>query len=343
MKIALLNLPYDNNYGGNLQRYALMKVLQDMGHTVTHINLRFRKNLPSYKMPFVYTKRTIGRLIGKRTAPIFEEQIWNRKYKESCKFTDPFYNRYIRHTQEVYTKRDLQNIADGFDCYIVGSDQVWRKKIAKEWLPTFFLDFLENTAVKRIAYGVSLGVRENELSEKEIIKLGELYNKFDAVSVREDSALLLFHEYGWSLPQASQVLDPTLLLKASDYSQLIDNNATHSLEGAMLCYILDKTIEKERKVTELSRDTGLKPYYLGIIGSNVPSIEQWLRCFRDAQYVVTDSYHGYVFSLIFNKPVLLLYNERRGNARFESLFKITNDIDKWRLDSEQFLKNSIEQ
>ena len=81
MKIALLNLPYDNNYGGNLQRYALMKVLQDMGHTVTHINLRFRKNLPSYKMPFVYTKRTIGRLIGKRTAPIFEEQIWNRKYK----------------------------------------------------------------------------------------------------------------------------------------------------------------------------------------------------------------------------------------------------------------------
>ena len=93
MKIALLNLPYDNNYGGNLQRYALMKVLQDMGHEVTHVNLRFSYHLPWYKKPFSYTKRLILKYILGKGIKINQERFARQQYEKRCAATEPFYQR----------------------------------------------------------------------------------------------------------------------------------------------------------------------------------------------------------------------------------------------------------
>ena len=168
MKIALLNLPYDNNYGGNLQRYALMKVLQDMGHDVTHLNLRFHYHLPWYKVPYSYTKRIILKYVLGRDVRINQEKYSREQYQERCAITESFYQKYIKHTEPLYKLSELKKYTD-FDAYVVGSDQVWRKKIANKYLPTMFLDFLpKDSKAKRIAYGVSLGVAENELSEEEI-------------------------------------------------------------------------------------------------------------------------------------------------------------------------------
>lgn len=324
MKIALLNLPVDNNYGGHLQRYALMKVLQEMGHDVTHLNLRFHYHLPWYKVPFSYTKRIILKYVLGRDVRINQEKYSREQYEERCAITEPFYQKYIKHTEPIYEFSDLRNYQD-FDAYLVGSDQVWRKKITNRYLSSMFLDFLpKDCKAKRIAYGVSLGVADNELSVEEISKLSELYKRFDAVSVREDSALELFKQYGWNSPQAVQVLDPTLLLKKEDYQILIQNGATEPSRGNLFCYILDKNKEKEQIIQLKAEELHLMPFEVGLKDEKPANIEQWLRSFADAEYVITDSYHGLLFSIIFEKNFYLIRNQFRGNARFDALLNKLN-------------------
>ena len=322
MRIALLNLPYDNNYGGNLQRYALMKVLQNMGHDVTHLNFRFHYYLPWYKIPYTCTKRVIKKYLLGRDLKIFQEFYTQQEYEKLCAVTEPFYQRYIKHTRPITDIKRLKQ-SQNYDAYVVGSDQVWRKKMSGRLLPSMFLDFLPTTiSAKRIAYGVSLGVKENELSEEEIKQLAELYRRFDAVSVREDSALDLFKQYGWTMPKAIQVLDPTMLLPKDDYINLIKSGNTQPSTGNLFCYILDKSDEKDSVICTKANELGLKPFSLGIHDEKPVSVEQWLRSFNDAEYVITDSFHGLVFSIIFNKPFCLIRNEVRGNARFSSILNM---------------------
>lgn len=328
MKIALLNLQYDNNYGGNLQRYALITILQRVGYDVTHLNLRFNFNpLPWYRMAYIYAKRIVKRVFGYKNVSVFPERRNQKQYEDSCKVTDAFYYRYIPHTKVIGSKKALSRYTD-YDAFVVGSDQVWRKMIAKIYgIDTFFFDYLQETIkAKRIAYGASLGTDENELDDDDLARLTPLYKRFDAVSVREDTSLRLFEEYGWTSPQAKWVLDPTLLLEKEDYLQLIKDGNTIPSEGSMFCYILDDTEEKTIIINEEAGERNLTPFQIGLKGQ--ASIEQWLRSFADAEFIVTDSYHGLVFSVIFNKPFRLIRNQFRGAARFDAIFKacgITSD------------------
>lgn len=326
MKIALLNLPYDNNYGGNLQRYALMHVLESMGHEVTHINLRIHYKLPWYKKPYSYTKRFIKKYILGRDAKIDLEAFNNQQLKYRCSNTDKFYNKYIKHTNACYTIKDVVKATKGiFDAFVVGSDQVWRKDMtASIGLENFFLAFTSGWLVKRIAYGVSVGKEQPGYSKADIKQLTPLYRAFDKVSVRESCLVECFENYGWSNPNPQSVLDPTLLLSASDYNSLIDAANTNCItEGKIYCYILDQKTEIithiQNKAAELGCDYIIND--LQEVG-NPTSIEQWLLNIRDARYIITDSYHGSVFSIIFNRPFEYCGNQRRGNARIENLLRV---------------------
>lgn len=322
MRIALLNLPVDNNYGGNLQRYALIKVLQDMGYDVTHLNLRFCWQLPWYKKPFSYSKRIIKWLVLGRDVHINQEKYQRLEYIRNCSLIEPFYQKYIKHSDTIFSKEGFLKYLD-YDAYIVGSDQVWRKKIALGYLSTMFLDFIPRSlAVKRIAYGVSLGTSENELSQSEINKLGYLYKQFNSVSVRELSAIPLLSSYGWRVPEAVKVLDPTFLLNKEDYIKLINDENTDSSGGVIFCYILDMTKEKEKIIENESKKQKLPTIIMGL--KSGVSIERWLSYFLDAKSIITDSYHGLVFSIIFNKPYKLIRNQFRGNARFDSVLNELN-------------------
>lgn len=331
MKIALLNLPFDSNFGGNLQRYALITILKREGYDIEHINLRINYQLPFYKIPFSYTKRLLKKLFLKDKRPILLEQYYRKKSLERNKKAESFYQKYIPHTLEITRKKDLYKLPH-YDAYIVGSDQVWRKAMTKQFgLSTFFFDFIKDNSAIKIAYGASLGSDKNELSLKEIKYLGKLYKHFKAISVRENSAMQLFKEYQWNIPQAVQVLDPTLLLSKEDYINLIKAGKTDTCPGNLFCYILDNNKEKEKKIQEIAKQKNLEPFKIQLNGNS--SIEQWLQSFQDAQHIITDSYHGLVFSIIFNKPFTLIKNEKRGNARFDSLFKIldipTNENIDW--------------
>lgn len=323
MKIALLNLPVDNNYGGHLQRYALMEVLKQMGCDVVHLNTRFPYEKQSKKKQIKFAvKRFLRYFLFKITKKEEVPEIRNLScFLNGDHITECFYNRYVKHTKRIYDKKDLTRYLD-FDMFLVGSDQVWRYKYTNHLygIDTYFFDYLPKQ-LPRIAYGVSFGTEDNELKEQDVFALAKLYEKFDAVSVRECSAIGLLEQYGWINPKANLVLDPTFLLDAKHYCRLIDSSRTKALEGNLFCYILDENCEKKELIDSFSSTHSMKPFYISIT-NNQSSIEQWLRCFRDAEYIITDSYHGLVFSTIFNKPFFLFRNRSRGDARFDSLIDV---------------------
>lgn len=315
MRIAILNLPIDNNYGGNLQRFALVRSLQKLGHEPEHVQIRFCYCLAPWRKPVVYLKRLLKKILIDNNYKIKVEYYAALKYQHELMMIEPFYSKYIPHTGPYHSLKELKKIGN-YDVFIVGSDQVWRKTIAAKYLKIMFGENLPVEG-KRIGFAVSFGTDKNELSKREISYFKSFYERFSAVSVREKSALKLLDEYGWHFPQAVHLLDPVFLLAKEEYQEIINSSVTEKCDGNLFCYILDKTEEKQRQIDCLSSQINIKPYYVSL--NSYISIEQWLRSFNDAEYVVTDSFHGLAFSLIFNKPYRLVRNSFRGNARFDSL------------------------
>jgi len=332
-KIALLNMAYDNNYGGNLQRYALVTILQRMGYSVEYLYIRnnwddwFKTHTTKYIL-----KQSIKQLFRHLLKPQEEPWlVWHREdieYKERIKVTEPFVEKYIPHTQPIYSHSTLKRLfkKGRYDAIIAGSDQIWRKTYIERFgLKTYFLDFVPNCYKgKRVIYGASFGVDSAEYTQIEAEKIRPLFERLTAVSVREKSGMNLLAQYKWMVPQAEVVLDPTLLLMKRDYEKLIENADTKSAEGNMFCYILDMTPEKEEQIQNIAAARELIPHVMTICDSCLVSIEQWLRYIRDAKYVYTDSYHGLLFSLIFHKPFKLIINKERGGTRFINIEQIMN-------------------
>jgi len=321
LKIALLNLPVDNNFGGHLQRYALMEVLRRMGCDVVHLNTRFpHEKKTGFKKAKFVLKRLFKyirfRLNGSRSVP---ELRYLRCYLFDEPITEQFYRHYIKHTFRIYCKDELLKCLN-YDLFMTGSDQVWRNKFTSHYgLETYFFDYLPLFST-RVAYGVSFGTSENELDSIAVNRLAEYYKRFSMVSVREGDAVRLIEEYGWASPKPIWVLDPTLLLLRKDYLRIIERGKTELSKGSLFCYVLDKTDQVNKVVSDLSKERGLKPFEVTLNSSY--SVEQWLRSFQDADFVVTDSYHGLLFALVFNKPFYLCMNAMRGNARFESVLNL---------------------
>ena len=152
---------------------------------------------------------------------------------------------------------------------------------------------------------------------------------FDGVSVREDSAVKLCKEHLHC--EAVHVLDPTLLLSAEDYVALFSDKLSEPSRGQLLTYILDETPEKNHIIQKLAGHYHYQPYRANSrfedgdapLEERVqPSVEQWLKDFYDAKFVVTDSFHATVFSILFGKPFIVIANKARGLSRIESLLKM---------------------
>lgn len=318
MKIGVINLPYDNNYGGNLQRYALVKTLQDLGHTPEHIQIRFNPpSIPLWKKNMMYLKRLIIKALINKKQRIFVEEYEYQEYIKSLDSISCFYDRFIPHTHPCYSLNDLRELQP-YDIYIIGSDQVWRKKIANKYLGIMMGEGLPDNA-RRIAYAISFGTEDNELSTSEIRRYALSYKKFSAVSVREQSGLRLLDSYGWTNPQAIHLLDPVFLLDKDDYIKIISIEEISLSDNFLFCYILDESKEKQKLINDISLKTGFSKH---IVSLNCKiTIEGWLRELINASFVITDSFHGLAFSILFNKPYKLIRNQSRGNTRFDSILQ----------------------
>lgn len=329
MKIALLNMMFDNNYGGNLQRYAMVTTLQRMGHEVEYLYIRsewredWMRSGNVVKRAYRFFRQVLLHILHPKREPWL---AWVREgdfYRAVCAKAEPFLDKYIPHTEVIRSHKQLASVVGkrNYDSVIAGSDQIWRKKYVERYgLGTWFLDFVpKDYKGKRIIYGASFGVDGKEYTPDEVDKIRELYNKLDAVSLREKGGFNLLKEYGWTKPIAQLVLDPTLLLSCADYERLIDTAETHKPEGNMFCYIMDDSEENMSRIKRIAEENGLTPNIMYIYGDNDCSIEQWLRNIRDAKFVYTDSYHGFLFSVIFEKPYYVSINVNRGASRFLSV------------------------
>lgn len=323
MRIGILTLPLHTNYGGILQAYALQTVLERMGHDVVVFDRPYQYKISFLKKIIAYPKRFICKYVFRKKGAIirFEEYATHVNCVKR-KNTQSFINKYV-HRLELTDFRKLNR--KDFDAIVVGSDQIWRPK----YYPTIenaFLSFAKNWNIKRIAYAPSFGVDNWEYNDEQTKNCKALVKKFDAVSVREQSGVELCERY--FDVDAEWVLDPTMLLNSENYIRLFKDNNTPQSDGTLLDYILDRDENKVAIINEIATQTGTKSFrlnsrvedYSAPLEERVqPAVETWLRGFYDAKFIVTDSFHACVFSILFKKPFVVMANRERGLSRIESL------------------------
>ena len=344
MKIAILTLDLQTNFGGILQAYALQTVLERMGHEVVHLQAKHSRLHNPVVMPLVWCKRLYRKYFqGDRQLPIFENP-----YKWAGKNTDRFISSNLN-CRFLAPEEWNEGLAREYDVIVVGSDQVWRPNYTSD-VTRFFTAFLGHSDICRIAYAASFGVAVNEFSDEQIACGREYLNLFSAISVREESGIRLCKEL--FDVQACQVLDPTMLLRREDY-QRFTSTAPQS-PGNLMVYVLDRTEEKDAFIAEFAEKRGLVPFYANSkteIPWNVdipigerkqPPLENWLRGFADAEFVLTDSFHACVFSILFHKPFGVFVNLERGLSRIESLLRPLGLMDRCITDAPVDLDRSID-
>ncbi|WP_034259779.1 polysaccharide pyruvyl transferase family protein [Aequorivita capsosiphonis] len=323
LKIAILTQPLHDNYGGLLQAYALKEVLNTLGHEAIIIDRRGGKPKGLRKI----ASRVKGKLLGR-------EVISKRHQDIISKETISFREKYIPNLSEVIEDNQgmykLNNM--NFDAYIVGSDQCWRPKYSP-YIRNYFLDFAkEKSNIKRLSFAASFGVSDWEFTDEETQDCKELLQRFDAISVREKSGIDLVKKH-LGRNDAVHLIDPTMLLATDDYKKIAAQEKTKPSDGNLKVYVLDKSDSKMRIIRDAEKKLGLKMFEvlpkkrLGsepVTNQNVtdfayPNPVEWLRAYQDAKFVITDSFHGTAFSIMFNVPFISIGNPKRGMARFESL------------------------
>ena len=330
MRIGILTLPLHTNYGGILQAYALQTVLERMGHEVVVFDCPLRKfKLPIWKKPLCYSKRIIKRyILQDKGTLINKEKIDFEKERYFRKNTQPFINAHIHR----YVVRKLENIKkDDIDAIVVGSDQIWRMLYFKSmWFTkraaNAFLAFTAGWNIKRIAYAASFGNNTPEIPEREIEDCRKSISSFDAVSVREESGVEICKKlFGID---AQWVLDPTMLLSSDDYIKLIGGNMGQSrTTGTLMSYVLDENSDVSELRATIAKEKNLRINITNIAVNGIeqyeltpqPPVENWLQSFLDADFVINDSFHACVFSILFHKQFIVYGNKVRGLERFTSL------------------------
>lgn len=324
MRIGIITQPLRTNYGGLLQAYALQTVLERMGHQVSILDVPYKKSLFLWKMPLALVKRLILKCLLGRKLVVFAEFIYNKQILTVSQYTRLFISKHL-HRVEISNFNKLDN-AD-FDALVVGSDQVWRPRYNDD-IYKCFLDFAQSWRVKRLSYAASFGTDQWEFTLKQTMECARLANFFDVITVREDSGVKLCSDN--LRVSASHVLDPTLLLNCEDYDRLVFATSIQKSVGNMMSYVLDFSPEITALVQKVAKQKHLIPFNAISRVEDLsapmeeriqPPLEQWLRGFQDASFVVTDSFHACVFSIIYNVPFAVLGNFQRGQSRFHSLLK----------------------
>lgn len=321
MKIDIITMHRVFNYGSVLQTYALSRYLEEQGYEVEiidYIPKRFRTKEvlfyvnPSRNKSFVHKLFYIivslpGRLMHKK---IFET-FMNLNYNISK-------NKY-------YEIDDLRQNVPQADIYITGSDQVWNSGFENRVDEAYYLDFIPKGR-KRIAYAASFG--KSSLEEYEYEKIRELINKYDNISVREDSAIEILNTLGYK--GGIHVLDPTLLLNRLEWEKKASGKLTK--QRYVLIYQLNSNQKILEYANKIAKKNGWKVAKFGWdyikpkgvdINFAYKKPEDFLSAIKNAEFIVTDSFHGTIFSLKFNKQFICVAPPKY-RGRLDSILRKVN-------------------
>lgn len=348
MRIAILTQPLSNNYGGILQAYALQNVLRSMGHEVVVLDRR-----PAYPSVGLILRRSLSwvkcmmrkYVLRQQDVNISNPLLEHYTLDKAWTYDDSALRSFIR--DEIALTSPLRSSAamrryvktHGIGAVVVGSDQVWREAYTP-CITDFFLGFLPlNSRVGRIAYAASFGTESEPISAAQLPQCVDLARKFDFISVREEAGVRLMHDvFGLD---AHVVLDPTLLLPAEAYRALIRKDDVRP--SGLVSYVLDENDEKQRMIATLKSEIGLShtelllfPFRCRCADPRCVSISEWLSALAEADFIVTDSFHGCVFSILFRKRFVAVGNQRRGLSRFLTLLHTFGLEDRLVLSYEEF-------
>ena len=306
MRIGIVTQPLEMNYGGILQNWALQQVLKRMGHEPITIDAYQRYS--TLHFAYNWLRVAIKRLLG------------NKKIKYPTRYCGAlrnelmgqFIEQHINKTKVMWNYQRSVVKDYHFDGIVVGSDQVWRIAYNADHIEDMYLRFAEGMPLKRVAYAASFGVDKWDYSEERTNVCAALAQKMNAVSVREESGIKLCHDHLGI--NAVQVLDPTMLLTPDDYNEIIDKD-WDAQEPYLAVYCLDITPAKEAFFNQQAQKKGLNVRYFSAGWQSQLTIEQWLAMIKNATLVVTDSFHGTVFSILFEREFYTLANPNRGNTR----------------------------
>lgn len=320
MKVSIITLHYIHHYGSLLQTYATCKMFEKIGIETEVIDyVRPNANENEEIKAGLSTKGYINPII--RILFILIKKIENKSRK---KFSKDFLNKHIKFTKRFNSYEELKANPPQADIYCTGSDQTWNSEYNGGFLPAYYLEFAPSEK-KRIGYAISIGMDKIPEAEFELTRNAVM--KYNAISVREKSAVKLVQNMGYK--NVCQILDPTLSLSSDEWKSLIGKRIIK--DHYILIYKLNPNDRLESFAAELADKKKCQllrvSYYLSHFRYQgkmeyCPSVEDFLSLIYYADSVVTDSFHCVAFSLNFNKDLYAFYPGKY-STRISSIMELT--------------------
>lgn len=310
MKIGILTFHRAHNYGAVLQAYALQTYLQSLNHTVEFIDYRNEELLNVYKW------FDFNRFKTRHLNNIYKELKLILPRKKRFKKFDEFINRYLNLSQKEYS-------LNSYDVIIIGSDQVWNTNLTNGFDNMYWGNFKIHNNSKLVSYAASM---QDEIPNDNISRIKKYLNNFTCISVREDSIAKTLSSI--TNKNISVVIDPTLLLSKNQWNNLCGERIIK--EPYLLLYQVRKDNKAKRIAEMIAQKLNLRLIYLsaGIDKNNSNEVAtagplDFINLFRYADFTVCTSFHGTVFSIIFNIPFCsVLLNDGKDNRVKNLLYKL---------------------
>ena len=311
-ELALITLYGNGNYGNKLQNYAVEQILQNYGFNVFTLDCR--------QKDFVrYAKNVIHVLTGYHFSqnPAFRKSEIRKEILLKC-----FSKKHLHAVRMT----NLNKIKRQFDFFCIGSDQVWNPAWMDDRTKHLMLmDFVDKS--KKMTLSASFGVEELDSVWK--VFFAKRLGDFEEISVREEAGAKMVNDL--CHVKADVHIDPTLMLGAEKWAELAEKPAGYSreyIENSIVIYFLGNIDEDTKiRIQKTARKNELNIIALDrndIEGGFVPSLEEWIYCIGHARLVMTDSFHGSVFSFLFDRN-LLVFRRKDQNAsmfsRIQTLLK----------------------
>ena len=342
MKVGIITFHFPFNCGAALQCYALQTKLTELGNEVQVVNYRpwyHQNRYSAYKNPFYVANKKLhepARNVLTRTYHGVKGFVWTVRSWKNAKAVRPreqkfrsFQQAHLNETRVYRTLRALQSAPPKCDLYLAGSDQLWNAKLTSGKLdPAYFLDFGKETA-KRATYAIGAHFADAPAA---LSDLRPLLKRLDCVSLREERWLSTVMRASNGEQPFHIDVDPTLLLTADAYESILPKESL--VDGPfILTYTMpgDAQPMANRAAKALSRSTGLPIVdACGDPTKGNREIEDQRTCspgeflwyVKHADYVVTNSFHGTVFSVLYHKRFMTVLHKETGNRVSELLDKL---------------------
>ncbi len=325
MKVTIITILDNTNYGTYLQALATGTVIRELGHEVEVIRYMRKSMTPTGSSRQILKDRGVLRWFNRC---VLKHKGRKRTFELRAKDLD-FLSSYLPMTREYVGFEQLRDDPPKADVYLTGSDQVWNSCYNHGIDRSFYLDFAPK-GTARISYAASIGMPE--FPDNEVDDVVKLLGKYKNITVRETAAKEILAGLGIA---SEVVLDPTLLLDKAAWTNIASRYVFTESEPYLLTYSVEYGKENsiiKHYAQQIARKEGLKIYH--ITYSGVPkdnyydkvfsyaTPDQFLNLMLHASFVVVSSFHGTAFSVNFNKPFLTV-SPKRFNSRIESLLNIT--------------------